>query len=121
MDEFIALPEEKAGNTAPEVEFYLATVSAWSNTDGVSITIDGQTEATAKHYKMMLMCRPLHIGSRVVVMKISGSYIVLGEIANPNGWRSLNDLASTASTSDIISKVNDILAWLRTQGILWTS
>jgi hypothetical protein len=121
LDEFISRPEESAGNTAPEVEFYLATVSAWSNADGVSIKIDGQEEATTKRYKMMLMCRPLHVGTRVVVMKISGSYIVLGEIANPNSWKAIDDLATGATTSNIISKINEILAWMRTQGRVWTS
>lgn len=121
LDELLAMPAPETGNEAPEVEFYLATVNAWGNDTGVSVKIDGQPEATQKRYKMMLMCRPLHVGARVVVMKISGSYIVLGEVANPNSWKSINDLASGASTADIIAKVNEIIAWMRTQGMVWTS
>jgi len=54
-------------------------------------------------------------------MKQSGTYIVLGEIGNPNSWKNITNLADSASTADIIAKVNEILAWMRTQGILWTS
>lgn len=110
-----------AGDAAPETEFFLATVNSWSNATGVKFTLDGEDGPVQKGYKMMLMCRPLHVGARVVVMKQSGTYIVLGEISLPNSRQSLPDLPSTASTADIISKVNSILAWMRTQGMLWTS
>lgn len=121
MDEFLIgeIPEE--GNAPPETAFYLATVGAWSNADGVSIKIDGEDEFSTKRYKMMYMCRPLHNGARVVVMKQSGTYIVLGEIGNPNSWKSITDLSSSATTATIISKVNEIIAWMRTQGMVWTS
>lgn len=111
-------PEEQKSDGS-ETEFYLASVTGWTNANGVTIQIDGHSAAMTKAYKMMLMCRPLHIGARVVVMKHSGTYIVLGEISNPNSWQKLPDLASGASLSDVITKVNAILAWLRTQGILW--
>lgn len=109
----------EAGVTAPSSEFYLATVTGWSNDNGVRIQIDGQ-EAGQKSYKMMLMARPLHVGARVVAMKQAGTYVVLGEVSNPNSWKRMTDLESDASTSTIVSKVNELLAWLRTQGILWT-
>lgn len=109
---------EENKTSGSNTEFFLATVTGWSNASGVTIQIDGQSAMT-KAYKMMLMCRPFHIGTRVVVMKHSGTYIVLGEISNPNSWQKLPDLSSGASLSDVISKVNAILSWLRTQGILW--
>lgn len=115
MDEEIIKTEEN------KTEFFLGKVTAWSNATGVEVQLDGQDSPMTKRYKMMLMCRPLHTGTRVVVMKISGSYIVLGEISNPNSWQSLPDLASGASLSDVIAKVNSILSWMRTQGMLWTS
>lgn len=120
MNEFLT-SEETAGAQAPETEFYLGTVGTWSNADGVEITLDGQSDPMTKRYKMMYMCRPLHRGARVVVMKQSGTYIVLGEIGLPNSWKSIADLPSNASTADIINKINDLLSWLRTQGIIWTS
>lgn len=121
MNEFLTNGEENAGAQAPETEFYLGTVGSWSNSTGVEITLDGADAPMTKRYKMMLMCRPLRRGARVVVMKQSGTYIVLGEISLPNSWKSMTDLASSASTTDIINKINELLAWLRTQGILWTS
>lgn len=121
MDDFILTEQETAGGKAPETEFFLATVKTWNNSAGVTFTIDGESTPVNRGYKMMLMCRPLHTGARVVVMKQSGTYIVLGEVSNPNSWQSLPDLASGASLADVISKVNALLAWLRTQGILWTS
>ena len=121
MNEFLTGPEEIAGAQAPVTEFYLGTVTAWNNDTGVEIKLDGQSAAMTKRFKMMYMCRPLRVGSRVVVMKQSGTYIVLGEIGNPNSWKSIADLPSNASTTDIINKINDLLSWLRTQGILWTS
>lgn len=110
--------DERAGTQAQPTEFFLATVHSWSNTTGVRFTIDGET-TTQKAYKMMLMSRPLHSGARVVVMKQAGTYIVLGEVANPNGWNGMADLASDATLATVIAKVNSLLAWLRVQGVLW--
>lgn len=120
MSEFLTA-EETAGAKAPETEFFLATATAWSNAEGVQIKLDGQNQPMTKRFKMMYMCRPLKTNARVVVMKQSGTYIVLGEIGLPNSWQNLPDLASNASTTDIINKINAILAWMRTQGMLWTS
>lgn len=119
MDELIS-PETASGEVHG-AEFYLGTVGSWSNAEGVEITLDGQSAPMTKKYKMMLMCRPLKRGARVVVMKQSGTYIVLGEVSLPNSWTSISDLSTGASTSTIAAKVNEILAWMRTQGILWTS
>ena len=119
MDEL--MNPEKETSEGHSAEFYLGTVGSWSNAEGVEITLDGQSAPMTKRYKMMLMCRPLKRGSRVVVMKQSGTYIVLGEVSLPNSWKSISDLSTGASTSTIASKVNEILAWMRTQGILWTS
>ena len=120
MDDLFITEQDTAGGKAPETEFYLATVTAWSNATGVEIQLDGDSAPMTKRYKMMLMCRPLHSGARVVVMKQSGTYIVLGEISLPNSQHKIADLASSATLADVISKVNAILAWMRTQGMLWT-
>ena len=73
-----------------------------------------------KRFKMMQIPRPIHTGERVIVMKQAGTYVILGVLGMPNSWQRIPDLATTASTADIIAKINAILAWLRTQGILWT-
>lgn len=112
--------EENAGAQAPVTEFYLGTVTAWSNADGVQIQLDGQDAPMTKRFKMMQIPRPIHTGERVIVMKQAGTYVILGVLGMPNSWQRIPDLATTASTADIIAKINAILAWLRTQGILWT-
>lgn len=101
-------------------EFFLGTVKAWSNDTGVQIQLDGQDAPMTKRYKMMLMCRPLSVGARVGVIKHSGTYIVLGEISNPNSWKRIPSLETTATLEDVITTVNTILAWMRTQGMLYS-
>lgn len=113
MDEDI-IREEKS-----EAEFFLGTVKAWSNADGVQVQLDGQDSPMTKRYKMMLMCRPLKLNSRVVVMKHSGTYIVLGEISNPNSYKEISTLASGATLATTVSKVNEIINWMKTQGMSW--
>lgn len=113
MDEEI-IREEKS-----EAEFFIGTVITWSNAKGVRIQLDGQDSPMTKQFKMMLMCRPLKIGARVVVMKHSGTYIVLGEISNPNSYREISTLASGATLATTVSKVNEIINWMKTQGMSW--
>lgn len=113
MDEELQLQEKSAA------EFYLGTVKAWNNATGVQVQLDGQDSPMTKRFKMMLMCRPLRVGSRVVVMKQSGTYIVLGEISNPNSWKEITTLASDATLATTVSKVNEIINWMKTQGMLW--
>ena len=60
-----------------KAEFFLATVSSVAS-DGVHFVLDGQTAATQKGYKRLQTGQSLAAGARVVVMKQSGTYIVLG-------------------------------------------
>lgn len=60
--------------------FYLGTVADVSS-DGVKILFDGQSEATEKRYKQLNTGITLAQDDRIVAMKISGSYVVLGRIA----------------------------------------
>ena len=113
MDEEIIQTEKS------EAEFFLGTVKAWSNAAGVQVQLDGQDSPMTKRYKMMLMCRPLRVGSRVVVMKHSGTYIVLGEISNPNSYKEISTLASDAALVTTVAKVNEIINWMKTQGMSW--
>lgn len=113
MDEDI-IREEKS-----EAEFFIGTVKAWSNATGVQIQLDGQDSPMTKRFKMMLMCRPLKLGARVVVMKHSGTYIVLGEISNPNSYKEIATLANGATLETTVSKVNEIINWMKTQGMTW--
>ena len=113
------MDEEVLESKQGEAEFYIATVKSWSNATGVSIQLDGQDAPMEKRYKMMLMCRPLKVGSRVVVMKHSGTYIVLGEISKPNSYKAITTLAPGATLTATVSKVNEIINWMVTQGMVW--
>ena len=60
---------------------YLGTVGS-VNSSGVQITLDGQSEALTKRYKMLLTGRSLSQGERVLILKKSGTFVVLGAIAS---------------------------------------
>lgn len=64
----IEIPDEKLP------ENFLATVGAVYE-DGLSLILEGQTEATTKHYKCNTSAT-FAAGDRVKVARISGSYIV---------------------------------------------
>jgi len=66
-------------------EFLLGTVTAVSQTNGIRIQLDGQDAAMSKYYKMLNTGADAPgTGDRVVVMKHSGTYIVMGRIGMPN-------------------------------------
>ena len=59
----------------------LATIGAMYS-DGVSLIFPGQTAATAKHYR----CNPdvtFSAGNRVLIARVSGSYVVLCRVGTP--------------------------------------
>lgn len=116
MDEEIMQYGEKS-----DTEFFIGTVKNWSNSTGVQIQLDGQDSPMTKRYKQMLMCRPLKVGARVVVMKHSGTYIVLGEISKPLPYYHPADLSSSATLAQVIERCNLILAILRQVGIIWNA
>lgn len=61
-------------------ELLLATVVSVTN-DGLTMILDGESEATQKKYKFLTSAYPdPAAGDRVVVMQLSGTYIVLGRI-----------------------------------------
>ena len=59
----------------------LATVAA-KHADGLSLIFDGQTAATTKHYKCNTAVA-FAAGSRVVCLRISGSWVVAFAFGNP--------------------------------------
>lgn len=61
-------------------EFFLATVVSYSSSTGVKIRLDGQEEAMAKSYKR-LYGTTYSAGQRALVIKLSGTYIVIGRLA----------------------------------------
>lgn len=71
-----------AAKAVPEPErIALATVAA-KYADGLSLIFDGQTAATTKHYKCNTAVT-FAAGSRVVCLRISGSWVVAFAFGNP--------------------------------------
>ena len=61
-------------------EFLLATVTSYSAGTGVQIRLDGETQAMTKKVKYLKTGEALSSGMRVLVLKMSGTYVVLGQL-----------------------------------------
>lgn len=73
-------PNNQKENQTQQAQFFLATVDSVSST-GLTIIPDWQTTATQKRCKTMASAYPNPaVGDRVVVMKMSGTYVVLGAL-----------------------------------------
>ena len=68
-----------AARAEQPAELLLATVGS-RTTAGITLILDGQTEATTKQYKSISTGVTLSAGDRVLVARISGTYVVLGKI-----------------------------------------
>lgn len=80
MDENIFLTDQA---TRPSSDLMLATiVSASSSAGTVQIQLDGTNGSSGKAYKALRSAWPLTAGDRVVLMKQSGTYVILGKIGN---------------------------------------
>lgn len=77
--------EARASGQSVPATFFLATLASVSTTEGVTIIPDGQDEAVPKKYKCLAGGGLLTAGDRVVVMKHSGTCVVLGKIGMPGG------------------------------------
>lgn len=61
-------------------EIFLGTVAS-TNSSGVEITLDGESEPMQKRFKVLKTGQALSANARVMVVKISGTYVVLGAIS----------------------------------------
>ena len=57
----------------------LATIGS-KNASGVTLILDGLSSASQKRYKHVETGVSLTAGDRVLVVKLSGTYVVLGKI-----------------------------------------
>ncbi len=91
MDEDIIMKDDGLG----KAEFYLATVTnVRTVTKEVQIQLDGDDSKMSKWYKVA--CGSVPVGSRVVVMKISGTYVVLGVINEEIYTTDIQNVATAA-------------------------
>lgn len=78
MDELI-FSGEFLGST-PNSPFLMATVSD-VDSEGVSLSINGGLEELKKKYKALQNGQSYAKGDRVLVAKVSGTYVILGKIS----------------------------------------
>jgi hypothetical protein len=83
LDELLFQNEAKNQGADSKSEFYLGTVTA-SDSTGIQLTMDGESEPMTKRYRQILTGRTITVGARVVVVKISGTYVVLGQLSAPD-------------------------------------
>lgn len=77
----------------------LGTIKSVTLNSGLSILIDGETEPTAKDYKWLAPYRP-SVGDRVLIEKVSDSYVILGKICDRYLDSMVSFLRSNVSNSD---------------------
>lgn len=97
MDDFELLDVIKNNKTLT-TEFYIA-MAVNVTSSGVRLLFAGESNATSKYYKCLGSAN-VSIGDRVVVMKQSGTYIVLGTIGGGSG-----DIEIITNSSDIFSSI----------------
>lgn len=78
MDDLF-ITEQTAGAQMGRTELLLATVGNYNSSTGTTLIFDGADTATTKRYKRV-GSTSLTAGSRVLVAKISGTYLILGRI-----------------------------------------
>ena len=73
------IEEQIAGAMPGITKLLLATVGDYDNSTGTTLIFDGADTATTKRYKRVGSAS-LSAGNRVLVAKISGTYLILGQI-----------------------------------------
>lgn len=92
----------ESGRSGP-AQFFLATVATVSGPEGLTLIPDGQDEAIPKKYKVLTAgTAPPAVGDRVVVMRHSGTCVILGSIGLPE------DMNTDARISDIETEIGEI-------------
>lgn len=84
----------------------LGTVQAVDNTNGLSILLDSETEATTKDYKYLASYVPA-VGDRVLIEQISGSYVIIGKIISTKANAGQAAHATSATTATTANSVNN--------------
>ena len=84
----------------------LGTVQAVDNTNGLSILLDSETEATTKDYKYLASYVPA-VGDRVLIEQISGTYVIIGKIISTKANAGQAAHATSATTATTANSVNN--------------
>lgn len=73
------MDELTAGRTAEPAELLIATVDNYNSSSGSTLFLPGSSEPTTKRYKR-ISGLTIASGYRVLVAKISGTYVIIGRI-----------------------------------------
>ena len=84
----------------------LGTVQAVDNTNGLSILLDSETEATTKDYKYLASYVPA-VGDRVLIEEISGTYVIIGKVISAVSSSGQARTANSATTATTANSVNN--------------
>ena len=75
----IEIKSESAGISASPSELLIATVDSYNSSTGSTLILPGSTTPTTKRYKH-ISGLPISSGYRVLVAKLSGTYVIIGII-----------------------------------------
>ena len=96
-------------------EFMLATLTnVYMSLGTAKIQIDGMTSENAKTYRVLANAWPLSAGDRVVVLKMSGTYLILGKISNTGASALPIGLGGSGQTGTTFTSTNDDIATAET-------
>lgn len=111
---FVTKPQGRS--SAASAEFICATVTEVT-AEGIRILIDGEPEPTAKAFKQLNPEHTFSVGDRVVAMKQSGTYVILGTLGYPGaagtplpismGGTGQSEVYVTTEVSEICSTNSD--------------
>lgn len=73
------MDELTAGRTAEPAELLIATVDNYNSSSGSTLLLPGASDPTTKRYKQ-ISGLTIASGYRVLVAKISGTYVIIGRI-----------------------------------------
>lgn len=124
MTDLIKLMEPETGKRSGAAEFFLGTCVTWGTSgsnQGVAIRLDGQNAGMTKRFKLLNVARMPVPDERVLVMKQSGTYVVIGSIIDPIAYYTPAKLASGATLATVISTVNTLIDALRSFGTIRSS
>lgn len=72
--------DNTAGRSKTSCELLLATIGDYNATTGSTLVFDGESSPTTKRYKR-LSGTTYSAGQRVLVAKITGTYVILGIVS----------------------------------------
>lgn len=103
-------------STAEKPQFATATVAARGD-NGVTLKFPGESNAGSKQYRCVVGA-PIKVGDRVLLLKDSGTYVVLGALGGAPGriWN-WNKCPADASVATAVKWINSILDALADMGI----